>query len=165
MARSACIRSGNIPARISATELKNPDFAAYARAFGGHGETVEATADFAPAFERAVASGMPAILHVKIDPGGDHADIAKAAPAHVLGPIDVAQIDDRSRAAISFGQAVEIERAERVPFGDDHQRVGALRRNRRGRRRRSRSGISGRACSMPSGSIGAHLRAGVLAAP
>jgi acetolactate synthase-1/2/3 large subunit len=56
------------PGRISATELKNPDFAAYARAFGGHGETVAATADFAPAFERAVASGKPAILHVKIDP-------------------------------------------------------------------------------------------------
>src|SRR3984885_79822 len=56
------------PGRISATELKNPDFAAYARAFGGHGETVEATADFALAFERAVASGMPAIIHVKIDP-------------------------------------------------------------------------------------------------
>jgi acetolactate synthase I/II/III large subunit len=56
------------PGRISATELKNPDFAAYARAFGGHGETVEATAEFAPAFERAVASGKPSILHVKIDP-------------------------------------------------------------------------------------------------
>jgi acetolactate synthase I/II/III large subunit len=56
------------PGRISATQLKNPDFAAYARAFGGHGETVEDTADFAPAFERAVASGRPAILHVRIDP-------------------------------------------------------------------------------------------------
>jgi acetolactate synthase-1/2/3 large subunit len=56
------------PGRVSATDLKNPDFAAYARAFGGHGETVEATADFAPAFERAIASGKPAILHVKIDP-------------------------------------------------------------------------------------------------
>jgi acetolactate synthase-1/2/3 large subunit len=56
------------PGRISATELKNPDFAAYARAFGGHGETVEETGQFAPAFERAVASGKPAILHVKIDP-------------------------------------------------------------------------------------------------
>ena len=44
------------PGRISATALRNPDFAAYARAFGGHGETVEATADFAPAFERALAS-------------------------------------------------------------------------------------------------------------
>jgi acetolactate synthase-1/2/3 large subunit len=56
------------PTRITATELKNPDFAAYARAFGGHGETVETTAEFAPAFERALASGRPAILHVKIDP-------------------------------------------------------------------------------------------------
>jgi acetolactate synthase-1/2/3 large subunit len=56
------------PGRVSGTALKNPDFAAYARAFGGHGETVAATADFAPAFERAIASGRPAILHVKIDP-------------------------------------------------------------------------------------------------
>jgi acetolactate synthase-1/2/3 large subunit len=46
----------------------NPDFAAYARAFGGHGETVETTAAFMPAFERALASGKPAILHVKVDP-------------------------------------------------------------------------------------------------
>ncbi|HLW92663.1 MAG TPA: thiamine pyrophosphate-dependent enzyme, partial [Roseiarcus sp.] len=56
------------PGRISATDLKNPDFAAYARAFGGHGETVEDTSQFAAAFERAAASGKPAIIHVKIDP-------------------------------------------------------------------------------------------------
>ena len=56
------------PGRISATVLKNPDFAAYARAFGGHGETVRETAEFAPAFERAVASGKPSILHLFIDP-------------------------------------------------------------------------------------------------
>lgn len=56
------------PGRVSATALKNPDFAAYARAFGGHGETVRETADFAPAFERAVASGKPAILHCFLDP-------------------------------------------------------------------------------------------------
>jgi acetolactate synthase I/II/III large subunit len=56
------------PGRVSATHLKNPDFAAYARAFGGHGETVEETSQFAPAFERALASGKPSILHVKIDP-------------------------------------------------------------------------------------------------
>jgi len=56
------------PGRVSATTLKNPDFAAYARAFGGHGETIVETAEFAPAFERALASGKPAILHVKIDP-------------------------------------------------------------------------------------------------
>ncbi|WP_342363590.1 thiamine pyrophosphate-binding protein [Terrarubrum flagellatum] len=56
------------PGRVSATMLKNPDFAAYARAFGGHGETVRTTAEFAPAFERAIASNKPAILHCFIDP-------------------------------------------------------------------------------------------------
>jgi acetolactate synthase-1/2/3 large subunit len=56
------------PGRVSATALRNPDFAAYARAFGGHGERVEKTADFAPAFERARASGKPAIIHCLIDP-------------------------------------------------------------------------------------------------
>jgi acetolactate synthase-1/2/3 large subunit len=56
------------PGRVYGTELKNPDFAAYARAFGGHGETVEETAEFLPAYERALASGLPSILHVKVDP-------------------------------------------------------------------------------------------------
>lgn len=56
------------PGRVSATNLQNPDFAAYAVAFGGHGERVEKNEDFGPAFERAVASGKPAILHCLIDP-------------------------------------------------------------------------------------------------
>ena len=56
------------PGRVFGTDLRNPDFAAYARAFGGHGETVERTEDFAPAFARAVASGRPAIVELKIDP-------------------------------------------------------------------------------------------------
>ncbi|HLV27919.1 MAG TPA: thiamine pyrophosphate-binding protein [Burkholderiaceae bacterium] len=56
------------PGRISATALRNPDFAAYAQAFGGYGERVESTAEFGPAFERAVASGKPAILHCLLDP-------------------------------------------------------------------------------------------------
>jgi acetolactate synthase I/II/III large subunit len=56
------------PGRVYGTELRNPDFAAYARAFGGYGETVERTADFAPAFERAAATGKPAIIELKIDP-------------------------------------------------------------------------------------------------
>jgi len=56
------------PGRVSGTELKNPDFAAYARAFGGHGETVERTEDFAPAYERAAASGKPALIELRIDP-------------------------------------------------------------------------------------------------
>ena len=56
------------PGRVSATGLKNPDFAAYARAFGGFGVTVDKTADFAGAFKQARESGKPAILHVKVDP-------------------------------------------------------------------------------------------------
>ena len=56
------------PARVSGTDLVNPDFAALARAYGAHGETVARTDDFRPAFERALASGKPALLHVKLDP-------------------------------------------------------------------------------------------------
>ncbi|MBP1852366.1 thiamine pyrophosphate-binding protein [Rhizobium halophytocola] len=56
------------PGRVSATDLTNPDFADLARAYGGHGETVETTADFAAAFERARASGKPSILDIKLDP-------------------------------------------------------------------------------------------------
>jgi len=56
------------PGRVSGTDLKNPDFAALARAYGGHGETVEQTADFAPAFERARSSGKPSIVEIRLDP-------------------------------------------------------------------------------------------------
>lgn len=56
------------PGRVSATDLTNPDFAALARAYGGHGETVEKTEDFAPAFERARDSGKPSIIEIKLDP-------------------------------------------------------------------------------------------------
>ncbi|MFS2154059.1 thiamine pyrophosphate-binding protein [Rhizobium sp. Rhizsp42] len=56
------------PGRVSGTGLTNPDFAALARAYGGHGETVERTEDFALAFERARESGLPAIIDIKLDP-------------------------------------------------------------------------------------------------
>ncbi|HVZ01927.1 MAG TPA: thiamine pyrophosphate-binding protein [Dongiaceae bacterium] len=56
------------PARVSGTELKNPDFAALARAYGAHGETVARTAEFAPAFERCLKAGKPALIEVKLDP-------------------------------------------------------------------------------------------------
>jgi acetolactate synthase-1/2/3 large subunit len=56
------------PGRVSATQLKNPDFAALARSYGGHGERIERTEAFAEAFERAMASGKPAILHCIVDP-------------------------------------------------------------------------------------------------
>jgi len=56
------------PGRISATDLRNPDFAAYARAFGGFGVSVERTEDFPAAFRAAEASGKPAIVRLAIDP-------------------------------------------------------------------------------------------------
>jgi acetolactate synthase I/II/III large subunit len=56
------------PGRISATELHNPDFAAYARAFGGFGTSIERTEDFPAAFKQAVASGKPAIIRLAVDP-------------------------------------------------------------------------------------------------
>ena len=51
-----------------ATDLVNPDFAALARAYGALGETVVRTEEFAPAFERAMASGKPAVIEIRIDP-------------------------------------------------------------------------------------------------
>jgi acetolactate synthase-1/2/3 large subunit len=56
------------PGRVSATQLRNPDFAALARAFGGHGETVRETGEFAGALARARASGKASIIHCLIDP-------------------------------------------------------------------------------------------------
>jgi len=56
------------PGRVYGTSLQNPDFVAYARAFGAHGESVARTADFAPAFERAWSSGKPALIELRIDP-------------------------------------------------------------------------------------------------
>jgi acetolactate synthase-1/2/3 large subunit len=56
------------PGRVEGTDLRNPDFAALARAYGGHGETVERTGDFAAAFERARDSGKPAIIEIRLDP-------------------------------------------------------------------------------------------------
>jgi acetolactate synthase-1/2/3 large subunit len=58
------------PGRVHGTELNSPDFAAYARAFGAHGETVERTADFWPAFERAEASQRVALIELRVDAEG-----------------------------------------------------------------------------------------------
>ncbi|MBB4094952.1 thiamine pyrophosphate-binding protein [Ochrobactrum pecoris] len=56
------------PGRVSGTGLANPDFAALARAYGLHGEVVEKTADFAPAFEACEKSGKPGLIEIRIDP-------------------------------------------------------------------------------------------------
>lgn len=56
------------PGRVSGTELRNPDWVALAQAYGGFGVKVTATEQFADAFEQAVASGIPSIISIHIDP-------------------------------------------------------------------------------------------------
>jgi acetolactate synthase-1/2/3 large subunit len=56
------------PGRVVATELVNPDMVALARSFGAFAERVETTATFASAFRRAVDSGRPALLELRVDP-------------------------------------------------------------------------------------------------
>jgi acetolactate synthase I/II/III large subunit len=56
------------PSRVIGTELRNPDFAALARAYGGHGESVLCTEDFPDAFRRAEAAGTFALLDLRLDP-------------------------------------------------------------------------------------------------
>jgi len=55
------------PSHVHGTALVNPDFAAYAKSFGAHGEVVEKTAEFAAAFERARKANKPALIEVRID--------------------------------------------------------------------------------------------------
>jgi acetolactate synthase-1/2/3 large subunit len=56
------------PNRSSGTDMVNPDFAALARAYGAHGETVTQTEQFAAALARARAANKPAIIDLKTDP-------------------------------------------------------------------------------------------------
>ena len=56
------------PHRVSGTELQNPNFAEMARAYGFHGERVDTTDAFAPAFARALASPTGAVLDIAMDP-------------------------------------------------------------------------------------------------
>ncbi len=56
------------PGRVSGTSLTNPDFGRFIESFGGHGEVVTDTAGFVPAFRRAVASGRPAVIELRMNP-------------------------------------------------------------------------------------------------
>jgi acetolactate synthase-1/2/3 large subunit len=56
------------PGRVTGTSLTNPDFAAYAASFGVRAERVQATEEFAPALERVLDAGGPALLHLLVDP-------------------------------------------------------------------------------------------------
>jgi acetolactate synthase-1/2/3 large subunit len=54
------------PGRVSGTDLRNPDFAALARAYGAEGFTVSKDSEVVPALESALKSAGPAVIHVKI---------------------------------------------------------------------------------------------------
>ncbi|MEG4643550.1 thiamine pyrophosphate-dependent enzyme [Paracoccus sp. APAP_BH8] len=58
----------NYPARVSGTELQNPDFVMLAQSYGYHAERVETTGDFPAAFARARASRTGALLELNISP-------------------------------------------------------------------------------------------------
>jgi acetolactate synthase-1/2/3 large subunit len=58
----------DFPGRQSGTVLVNPDFAAFAKAMGCHGENVDRTEDFPAALERARASGKPSLIALSTDP-------------------------------------------------------------------------------------------------
>lgn len=91
------------PGRVSGTDLFNPDFAALARAYGGHGELVERDEDFAAAFQRAQAAGSLAVIELRLDPealtagatltevraAGEAALRARAAPEQKPAPAPV----------------------------------------------------------------------------
>jgi acetolactate synthase-1/2/3 large subunit len=54
--------------RRFAVDLRNPDFAAYARAFGALGFTVRRPQDLAPALRRALLARRPALLDLRYTP-------------------------------------------------------------------------------------------------
>jgi acetolactate synthase-1/2/3 large subunit len=58
----------HFPGRVVGTDLVNPDFAAWARAFGAHGDLVLRSDDFPEAFERALAEPRPSLLELRVDP-------------------------------------------------------------------------------------------------
>ena len=55
------------PGRVSGSDLFNPDFAAFALAFGWRAARVDKTAEFEPAFAAALAADKPTLIHVKLD--------------------------------------------------------------------------------------------------
>ena len=78
------------PGRTSGTDLANPDFAALARSYGAHGETVRRTEEFAPAFERARGAGGPALIELAMDPEA-------VLPTSTLAEIRARALAERSR--------------------------------------------------------------------
>lgn len=58
----------HFPGRVIGTDLVNPDFVAYARAFGAYAEAVETAAEFGGALQRALDARTPSVLVLRLDP-------------------------------------------------------------------------------------------------
>ncbi len=56
------------PARVHGTELRNPDFAALANAYGVHGAVVARTDEFPQVLADALAQQGPALIELRTDP-------------------------------------------------------------------------------------------------
>ena len=56
------------PARISGSDLGNPDFAALARAYGYAGVRIRRTAEFEPALRDALAREQGTVIEVMLEP-------------------------------------------------------------------------------------------------
>jgi len=92
------------PHRVSGTALTNPDFAKFIEAFGGHGEVVERTAELAPAVRRALASGKPAVVEIRMN------------PEQVTNRATIAELRAQAAKAAAAAAAVpETAKASRTP--------------------------------------------------
>ena len=56
------------PYRVVGTDLVNPDFVVMAQSMGAHAERVTRSEEFAPALDRALAAGRPALIELCTDP-------------------------------------------------------------------------------------------------
>jgi acetolactate synthase-1/2/3 large subunit len=74
------------PGRVVGTGLGEVDFAAYARALGATGETVNRTAEFGPALERALDAKVPALIELRVTSG-------RLAPGRTIDDIRAAARD------------------------------------------------------------------------
>ena len=55
------------PGRVSATKMKNPDFAGWADSYGAMSFTVNQDEEFGSVLEQAVAHAGPVLIHLKLD--------------------------------------------------------------------------------------------------
>ena len=56
------------PEHVYGTDLMNPDFAALARAYGLHAETINSTSDIRDAVARCIEKDVASLIHIKVDP-------------------------------------------------------------------------------------------------